>query len=100
MSDGARQRLAFEQARLLGALTAGAAAPTGFDHERVRAAAEALLSKRVGTVARAWPRLTQAMKGEFATSFASYARARPLAGDHSPLVDGRAFIDWLARAGR
>src|SRR5689334_15189161 len=100
MSDSARERLAFEQAQLLGALTAGAAAPAGFDHERVAAAAESLLSKRAGAVARVWPRLTQAMKGEFAASFASYARARPLAGDHSPLIDGRSFIDWLARDGR
>jgi hypothetical protein len=100
MSDTARQRLAFEQARLLGALTAGAAAPAGFDHERVAAAAESLLSKRAGTVARVWPRLAQAMKGEFAASFASYARAHPLAGEYSALIDGRAFIEWLAREGR
>ena len=100
MSDGARRRLAFEQARLLGALTTGAAAPAGFDRERVAAATESLSSKRARAVARAWPRLARAMGDEFAVSFANYACAHPLAGDGSPLVDGRAFIDWLARDGR
>jgi hypothetical protein len=100
MSDSARQRLAFEQARLLGALTTGAVVPAGFDQERVAAAAESLSSKRARAVARAWPRLVQAMNDEFDVSFASYARAHPLAGDGSPLIDGRAFIDWLASDGR
>lgn len=100
MSDSARQRLALEQAQLLDALVAGATAPAGFDRERVAAAAESLFSKRARATARAWPRLARAMNGEFAASFASYARAHPLASDHSPLVDGRAFIDWLARDGR
>ena len=100
MSESARQRLAFEQAQLLGALVTGATVPAGFDNERVAATAESLLSKRVRAVARAWPRLRRDMNDEFAACFASYARAHPLTSDGSPLADGRAFIDWLERAGR
>jgi hypothetical protein len=100
MPDDARQQLARAQAQLLGALVAGAAAPAGFDGERLAAAAESLVSKRARAVARAWPRLARAMSGEFAGRFASYARAHPLTGDGSPLADGRAFAAWLEREGR
>jgi hypothetical protein len=100
MPDSARRQLAFEQAQLLDALTTSAAAPAGFDQERVAAAAESLLSKRARAVSRTWPRLAQAMGDEFATCFASYARAHSLTNDGSPLADGRAFIHWLEHIGR
>ena len=98
MSDDARQRLAHAQAQLLGALVAGTDTPAGFDTERLAAAAASLASKRARAVARAWPRLVSAMGDEFAARFASYARVHPLT-QAGPLADGRAFVDWLARAG-
>src|SRR4051794_25589047 len=99
MSDGARQQLASMQAQLVRALVEGTDAPAAFDHERLEAAAEALLSKRARAVARVWPQLARAMKDDFAGRFTNYARANPLPCDGSPLADGRVFIDWLERAG-
>jgi hypothetical protein len=99
MSDDARQQLALIQAQLVRALVEGTDAPATFDHERLEAAAEALLLKRARTVARVWPQLARAMNAAYAVRFAHYARGNPLPHDGSPLADGRVFIDWLARAG-
>lgn len=99
MSEDARRQLARLQAQLVRALVEGDDAPTDFDRQRLTAAAEALLSKRARAVAHAWPRLARDLGDDFAARFASYARARPLSHDGSPLADGRAFIRWLERAG-
>jgi hypothetical protein len=99
MSEDARQQLAAMQAQLVRALVEGAAAPADFDRERLAAAAESLRSKRAHTVARLWPQLASAMGGAFAMRFADYARAHPLSHDGNALADGRAFVDWLERAG-
>ena len=87
------------QAQLVRALVEGADAPADFDRERLTAAAEALLLKRARTVAREWPQLAGALGGEFAAHFAAYGRANPLSQAGSPLADGRAFTDWIKRAG-
>ena len=99
MSDDARRQLAVTQARLVRALVEGAAAPAGFDRERLAATAEALLLKRARAVAQSWPQLARVMGDGFAARFTSYARANPLPGDGGPLADGRAFVRWLERAG-
>lgn len=99
MSETARQQLAFAQAQLVRALVEGAPAPADFDRERLEVAAESLLLKRARTVAHAWPQLARAMGDLFAAHFASYARVSAIPHDGGPLVDGRAFIDWLERAG-
>ncbi|MEN3333550.1 MAG: hypothetical protein V7641_2915 [Blastocatellia bacterium] len=99
MSDDARQQLAVMQAELVRALVEGTDAPATFDHERLEAAAEALLLKRARAIARVWPQLVRAMNDAFTASLAAYARDNPLPHDGSPLADGRVFIAWLARAG-
>lgn len=93
-----RTALAAEQARLVAALTGGAAAPAGFDSRRARLAAESLAAKRRRSVARAWPALAAALGESFAARFDVYASETPLAAD-SPAADGRAFARWLDRAG-
>jgi hypothetical protein len=92
MSADARARLAALQAELVAALAGHAAPPTGFDAERIRAAAAALATKRRRAMARAWPGLTAAI----AEHFDSYAAATPLPRLGGPLADGRAFLRWLA----
>lgn len=87
------------QAQLVRALIEGTDAPATFDHERLEAAAEALLSKRARAVAQAWPQLARAMNDVFGGRFANYARGNPLPHDGSPLADGRVFIAWLEHAG-
>ena len=99
MSDDARQQLAVMQAQLVRALVEGANAPATFDHERLEAAAEALVLKRARAAARVWPQLARAMNEAFAVGFAAYARDNSLPRDGSPLADGRVFIDWLEHAG-
>ena len=99
MSEDARQQLAAMQAHLVRALVEGAAAPADFDCERLAAAAESLRSKRARAVAHAWPQLARAMGDAFVVRFADYARAHPLSHDSDAFVDGRAFVDWLERAG-
>jgi hypothetical protein len=91
----ARRRLADRQADLVRALSGQAAAPPGFDTERLAIAARALLAKRRRSVAKAWPLLTESLGERFGADFAKYARSQPLPRDLGPLADGRAFATWL-----
>ncbi|WP_217441208.1 hypothetical protein [Nocardia barduliensis] len=90
--------LAERQAALVRALVTGAAVPAGFDADAVAAAANALLSKRAGEVARRFPLLVHACDGRFTTAFTSWARDNPkttTAGDAAAFA-AAAGIDWSA----
>jgi molybdopterin biosynthesis enzyme len=96
----ARERLARAQEELARALGTGAPVPAGFDAGRVRAAAEALLSKRRRLVQRAWPGLARALGEDFSPRFDTWARDNPLVGvEPLPLADGRRFAESLRASG-
>ncbi len=93
-----REKLAGEQAALVSALVGQGTAPEGFDIEDVRIAAQSLLSKRVRTVARAWPKLHESLGEErFRQAFLEFAREHPLPPSASPFDDGLAFVRWYAK---
>lgn len=83
-----REELAAAQAALVAALVAGGPAPAGFDTARLDAAARALLRKRAGEVARAWPRLAAAYGPGWTAAFARWADGRPTRGSR---LDGWDF---------
>lgn len=83
-----REELAAAQAALVAALVAGGPPPAGFDAARLDAAARALLRKRAGEVARAWPRLAAAYGPGWTAAFAEWAGGRPTRGSR---LDGRDF---------
>jgi hypothetical protein len=91
-----RDRLAARQAALVAALVAGAADPAGFDPDLLAAARDALLRKRAGEVARAWPLLAAGLGGRWSAEFRAFAAGRPPAG---PLRDGWDLARLLARRG-
>ncbi len=100
MSGDARERLARRQEELARALGLGTPVPAGFDAERVRAAAQALVSKRRRQVQRTWPALAEALGKSFAEHFDAWARNHPLLGvEPHPLADGRRFAEALRTAG-
>jgi hypothetical protein len=68
------------QADLVAALVAGGPLPAGFDPHRVDAARRALLRKRAGEVARAWPMLAAAHGSGWVDAFAAWAAGRPPLG--------------------
>jgi hypothetical protein len=92
-----REDLAARQAALVAALVEGAPPPPGFDPTRVRAAADALLRKRAGEVAAAWPLLRTAFGSDWPAEFASWAAGRPTRG---ALRDGWDLARATAAAGR
>lgn len=94
-SQEARARLAEAQASLVRALAQGSPVPTGFDAERVRESAAALLSKRRRWVERAWPRLAAGLGESFRSRFETWAQENPMEVEASPLADGRRFADAL-----
>ena len=94
-----RARLAQEQAALVTALAGHAAAPPGFDLDRIHAAAASLANKRRRAVARAWPVLAESLGDRFAERFDGYAQSAPLPRLGGPLADGRAFLRWLEAMG-
>lgn len=75
-----RAELAAAQAALVAALVGGGPPPAGFDPARLDAAAAALLRKRAGEVARAWPRLAAEHGPRWTPAFAEWARDRPPRG--------------------
>lgn len=83
-----REDLAAAQAALVAALVAGGPPPAGFDTARLDAAAAALLRKRAGEVARAWPLLAAEHGPRWTAVFAEWARGRPTRGSW---LDGWAF---------
>jgi hypothetical protein len=89
-----RERLAAEQAALVRALVAGAPPPGGFDADRVGATATALLAKRAGEVAKAWPALAASYGPGWREAFAAWAAGRP----PPPAAAGGALADGLAFA--
>lgn len=94
MSD--RAELAAAQAALVAALVAGGPLPAGFDPDRVDAARRALLRKRAGEVARAWPLLAGGLGTAFTPRFVRWATGRPPAGSRA---DGLAFARFLREQG-
>jgi uncharacterized protein (UPF0276 family) len=83
--------LAADQGALVVALVAGGPDPAGFDVHRLSATRAALLRKRAGQTAGAWPVLAASFGADWARVFAAHAAGRPPAG---ALRDG-----WdLARA--
>lgn len=99
--ETARAELARAQEALVRALVDPAApVPEGFDAARVRAAAEALGSKRMRAASKAWPRLASALGASFATLFDAWARGTdgpPPDGAHA---DAAAFGRHLAEHGQ
>jgi hypothetical protein len=95
--DPDRQSLADQQARLVAALTAGAAPPAAFDPAQLSAAVRSLYRKRARAVAKTWPALAASLGDRFDDLFAAYAIAHPLPVDGA-LADGHVFADHLRRA--
>ena len=97
MNDGAeRDGLAAAQQALVEALVAGGPLPPGFDAERVGAARRALLRKRAGEVAAAWPLLAAGLGADFYPRFTAWAAARPPEGSRTA---GLAFARTLRDQG-
>ena len=96
----ARERLARAQEELVRALGTGTPVPAGFDAERVRAAARALMDKRRRLVERTWPALASALGTDFTPAFESWATHHPMTVEPSPLADGRRFAESLRMEGR
>lgn len=88
--------LAERQAELVAALVAGGPVPPGFNPDRVGAAATALLRKRAGEVARAWPLLAAGLGSGYVPRFVAWAGGRPSQGS---FADGFAFARSLREAG-
>jgi hypothetical protein len=88
--------LAQRQADLVRALVAQGPIPAGFDEARVRAAARSLVNKRRRSLARAWPKLVEAVGDAYVERFTQYASETPLPGCACTQADGRAFLRWLA----
>ena len=94
----AREELARRQAELLAALVAGGPAPQGFDPDRLRVQARALLDKRRRVMAAHLPDVAEALGEELPGLFAEYAegRPRPPGGAHA---DAAAFAAHLRARG-
>ncbi|WP_425558351.1 hypothetical protein [Cryptosporangium japonicum] len=80
----------------MAALVAGGELPAGFDSERVGATRRALLRKRAGEVAKAWPLLAASLGAKFTPLFVQWAAGRPPAGSRA---DGLAFARHLRDSG-
>jgi hypothetical protein len=72
--------LARRQADLVAALVAGAEVPAGFDAAAVLATRAALLRKRAGEVAAAWPLMSAAYGPAWRSTFGAWASGRPPRG--------------------
>lgn len=92
--------LSAAQEALVKALVGGGPLPPGFDPGRVDAARRALLRKRAGEVAKAWPLLAAALgptaDAGFVARFVAWAAARPSEGSYA---DGLAFARHLRTTG-
>jgi len=80
--------LASQQAALVSALVGGGDVPAGFDERRLEATRSALLRKRAGEVASAWPLLAASYGTRWPSVFAAWAVTRPPNGS---LRDGWDF---------
>ncbi len=72
--------LATRQGVLVDALVAGAPSPPGFDGARVTATRRALLRKRAGEAAKAWPLLAAALGDAWSSTFAGHHDGHEPAG--------------------
>ncbi|MEU4807480.1 hypothetical protein [Actinosynnema sp. NPDC023587] len=99
MTQPQRDRLAAAQAELLHALMAGGPPPEGFDRDRLRVEARALLTKRRGIVAMLGPDVVTELGERFRPSFDEYARAHPRRTGSRFREDAAAFAEWAARRG-
>lgn len=95
-----RERLAAEQLALMRALVDPTApVPPGFDAERVRAAGNALGSKRMRAAGKAWPRLSSSLGASFSTLFEAWARDTAGPDAAGPHADAAAFGRALLERG-
>ncbi|MES2889767.1 MAG: hypothetical protein V4739_17365 [Pseudomonadota bacterium] len=85
-----------QQAALMAALSGQGPMAAGWDADRVRATAVALVHKRSRSVARTWPSLKAMLVDDYVACFARYASQHPLPREGGALADGRAFARWLA----
>lgn len=88
--------LAARQAALVGALVAGEPDPPGFVAGHLAVARRALLRKRAGAAAAAWPRLAASLGPDWFALFAASVADRPPAG---ALVEGWDLARTLRRRG-
>jgi hypothetical protein len=89
-----RAALAAAQHALLAALVTAADPPPGFDPDRIRLQARALIAKRARTAAAHRPWLADALGPDYAAAFTRYARARPLPaeGGHADALAFEVFL--------
>ncbi len=97
-----RAQLAARQAALVAALVAGGQVPDGVDAGRLAVARKALLRKRAGEVAAAWPLLVASIAQDpggqgWTASFTVWATGRP---PHGSLRDGWDLARDLAATGQ
>lgn len=99
MSADPRTALAAAQQALVAALVADAAAPPGFDDDRIRIQARALLMKRARTAAAHHPWLAAALGPDYLPAFTAYARTRPPPASSGNHADAAAFESHLRARG-
>ncbi|WP_433270461.1 hypothetical protein ACQPZF_09840 [Actinosynnema sp. CS-041913] len=99
MTRPQRDRLAAAQAELLHALLGNGKPPEGFDPDRLRVEARALLNKRRGIVAMLRPDVADALGDRFRPLFADYARAHPRRAGSRAREDAAAFAEWAVAQG-
>lgn len=95
--------LAQRQEALVRALVTGSALPPGFDTDRLQVAADALLRKRAGLVARHLTLVHAELGCEFTTLFMAWARgagADRCGRDGTSWADALAFAEHLVTIGR
>lgn len=69
--------------------------PEGFDTDRLKMNAHSLSSKRLRSVKSSWPALAEHLGEDFDRLFKDFARTQSSPEFGGPMVDGRAFVDWL-----
>ncbi|MFC0545486.1 hypothetical protein [Kutzneria chonburiensis] len=94
-----RSELAAQQASLLRALLADGPAPSGFDSGRLRAQADALLSKRRRVIWHLRPDLADALGDRFGPLFAEFALGHPKTVEVRMRDDAERFRLWLVAQG-
>lgn len=99
MTEPQREQLAIAQAELLRALLADGPVPPGFDPERLRVEAEALLSKRRRVVAMLEPEACADLGDRFVRLFNEYGRAHPRQVGTRARADAAAFVEWSRQQG-
>jgi hypothetical protein len=99
MTEPQRERLAAAQGELLRALLADGPVPSGFDPERLRVEANALLSKRRRVVAMLETEACSELEDRFVPLFNEYAHAHPREIGTRARQDAQAFVEWLWEQG-